>query len=96
MKRKDNLTDVVEDLQKRPEPEPLSSDHQVVNNDGSLITLGKQGLIKVISETNGKVIELSIEEFKERVIKPAVEDAMEGVTEKVYQKVLKQARKGLE
>jgi len=89
-KRKDNLTDLIEELAKKPvvrEGEPKPSNPQVVvNGDNEIITLANKKRSKLPLSIRKKSLELSVEEL-ERII--------DYITKKVTQDLTTALRKAL-
>ena len=80
IRKKDNLTDAVEALERNESaPEPQGRDQQVVNNDGEIITLGQNGGKSPASPNKKKVIELSDKDLSEikEIISAAVQSSLD-------------------
>ena len=89
VRKKDNLTDAVEALERNESaPEPQGRDQQVVNNDGEIITLGQNGGKSPASPNKNKVIELSPEFIGElkKEIAPMLEKAIDKALTKFLNK----------
>ncbi len=83
IRKKDNLTDAVEALERNESaPEPKDGDSQVVNNDGEIITLGQNGGKSPASPNKKKVIELSDKDLSE--IKEIVASAIQSSLDKFF------------
>jgi hypothetical protein len=69
LKRKDNLTDVVEQLPKVETSTPIqpSNDQQVLNPMGELVTLGQNQGKTDAKKIQGSSIELPIEQIKQAI-----------------------------
>ena len=83
LKRKDNLTDVVEQLPKVPvsTPSQPSNDQQVVNPMGELVTLGHNQ-----AKTDGKAIQGSSLELPVEQIKQAISNAFDEIAKRQREK----------
>ena len=83
VRKKDNLTDAVEALDRNDKPsEPQGRDQQVVNNDGEIITLGQNGGKNPTPPNKKKVIELSDKDLSE--IKEIVASAIQTSLDKFF------------
>ncbi|MFM2381524.1 MAG: hypothetical protein RLZZ76_291 [Candidatus Parcubacteria bacterium] len=69
LKRKDNLTDVVEQLPKAPVSTPAqsSNDQQVLNPMGELVTLGQEKGKSNTKDIQGYSLELPTEQIKQAI-----------------------------
>jgi len=88
IRKKDNLTDAVEALERNENaPEPQGRDQQVVNNDGEIITLGQNGGKSPASPNKKKVIELSDKDLSEikEIISAAVQNSLDKFLKKFEQ-----------
>ena len=88
IRKKDNLTDAVEALERNENaPEPQGRDQQVVNNDGEIITLGQNGGKSPASPNKKKVIELSDKDLSEikEIISAAVQSSLDKFLKKFEQ-----------
>lgn len=74
-KKKDNLTDVVEQLPKVQVSTP-QSDQQVVNPAGEVVTLGHEKSDGKTKEIQGSSIELSADQLK-KIITSALDEVFE-------------------
>jgi hypothetical protein len=86
IKRKDNLTDLAEELPKvevveNPNP---PKNQQVVDSEGELITLGNKNKKKKNLSTYGKSFELI-----ERIIKETIEKETDKISNKIKEKIEK-------
>ena len=89
IRKKDNLTDAVEALERNENaPEPQGRDQQVVNNDGEIITLGQNGGKSPTSPNKKKVIELSDKDLSEikEIISAAVQSSLDKFLKKFEQR----------
>ncbi len=93
IKRKDNLTDIVEDLQKdrdkKPEPnqkpeKPGKNEWQVTDNEGNIVTLGQKPGSRTASSNKANPVELSQDVME--AIKQAVQTGIKEAFEKWEEK----------
>ena len=88
-RKKDNLTDAVEALERHDDDaEPKAGNQQVVDNEGEIITLGQH---KPTPPNKNKVVELSpeiIEEIK-KIVASALEQALSKFVSKNARKTSK-------
>lgn len=89
-RRKDNLTDLVERLPQAATSEVSnqSSNQQVMNGDGELVTLGQKPEKRRHSDTYGKVNELQKKEIQD-LVRTAVEKEIDRAATKIVDKVEK-------
>ncbi|HVX90939.1 MAG TPA: hypothetical protein VHC20_04945 [Candidatus Paceibacterota bacterium] len=90
MRRKDNLTDLVEDLRDRPVGE-ISSDGkwEVVGNNGETITLEVKSGKRVRIVLKGRTLEVSAEQL-DRMIQSAVQKQLAEIAKKIAEQVSKE------
>ena len=92
-KRKDNLTDFIENLTASEIiPDAQSTRNQVVQDpNGNLITLGLKIKSKGSSSSNNKYLELSMKEFRE-MVKSELEKQIDDVSSVIAKKVIKKLK----
>jgi len=94
-KRKDNLTDIVEQLPKvevNNNPKPAKN-QQVMNSDGELVTLGLKSKHRDRNTIHGNLLELSITKKIEEIVRTETEKVLDKLAKQIVAKIEERLKK---